>query len=143
MQPPRFIFLSGSVRDRLTGETARDRVIWTLVSPNNRQLGRGATAHLTYDECQAAVRRLRAGYPQAQPLVASEGGGGRWSWRLDLDGLPVATSSRSYLRIRECHYNLERFLVAVPTADVVDGVRAARAPRPAVAGVGEVRAGLR
>jgi hypothetical protein len=38
-------------------------------------------------------------------------------------------SSRSYLRARECTYNLERFLEAVPSAQVVAGTRSVRRGR--------------
>jgi hypothetical protein len=51
---------------------------------------------------------------------------GQWVWRADLDGATVFTSSRSYLRARECHYNLDRFLEAVPAALVVAGARSVR-----------------
>lgn len=51
---------------------------------------------------------------------------GAWTWSIDLDGETVAVSSRSYLRVRECHYNVERFLETVPTADIVAGTRVVR-----------------
>jgi hypothetical protein len=35
-------------------------------------------------------------------------------------------SSRSYLRARECTYNLDRFLEAVPQAELVAGTRSVR-----------------
>ena len=38
----------------------------------------------------------------------------------------VAVSTRTYLRQRECDYNLSRFLEAVPEADVAPAVRVIR-----------------
>lgn len=100
-----------------------------LVSTNNRQLGRGAGAHGSAVECLAAVQRLRAAREHATPVVAATGGTGRWSWRLELDGAPVAVSSRAYLRLRECQYNLSRFLEAVASAEIAEGLRVSRPDR--------------
>lgn len=94
-----------------------------IVSSNNRQLGRGAAGYPTYGACRAAVDRLRARLGAVRTVVSPGAVTGQWVWRLELDGVAVATSSRAYLRIRECEYNLARFLEAVPAAGIVDGVR--------------------
>jgi hypothetical protein len=102
-----------------------------LVSPNNRPLGRSGTSHRTYAGCHASVLYLRAGYQRlnAQSLAAEDTG--QWTWRVGLDGANVAVSSRSYLRMRECHYSLERFLESVPLAEIMSGARSThRGRRP-------------
>jgi hypothetical protein len=43
-----------------------------------------------------------------------------WSWRLALDGVPVAVAARPYFRQREGHYNLGQFLAALVDADLDD-----------------------
>ncbi|WP_422772789.1 hypothetical protein ACN28C_07300 [Plantactinospora sp. WMMC1484] len=97
-----------------------------LVSPNNRKLGRGDVGYPTYVECWAAVERLRDQHHRANALAVTDGFTGQWAWRLEIDGGTVAVSSRSYLRARECNYNLERFLAAIPLAEIVEGTRLVR-----------------
>lgn len=105
-----------------------DKIIWILVSPNNRPLGRSAVRHDTYPACHAALTVVRAGLGRSISAVAVEDTG-QWNWQVTLDGAPVAVSSRSYLRIRECNYNMARFLDTVPDAAVVEGVRQVRRDR--------------
>ncbi|MFD0969093.1 hypothetical protein [Plantactinospora endophytica] len=111
-----------------------------LISPNNRKLGRGEVGYRTYVECRAAVKRLREQHHRTSALALTDEFTGQWAWRLDLDGETVAISSRSYLRARECNYNLERFLAAVPLAEIVEGTRLVRKGRR-VASQGDRAAG--
>jgi hypothetical protein len=131
VQHSRFVFVAVPIADA-AGEPAGDAIVWLLVSPNNRPLGRSGTPHRTYDGCHASVLHLRASYLRltAQSLVTEDTG--QWTWRVELDGATVAVSSRTYLRMRECHYSLERFLESVPQAAIVSGARSAhRGRRPA------------
>lgn len=102
-----------------------------LVSPNNRPLGRSPQPYRTYGDCLEAVRHLAAQHDRIKPTASTVESSGQWGWRIDLDGDTVAMSSRSYLRVRECNYNLQRFMEALPSADVVAGVRAVRGGRAA------------
>ncbi|MEN3609122.1 hypothetical protein AAH979_06180 [Plantactinospora sp. ZYX-F-223] len=113
-------------------DEAAEEVIWMLVSPNNRKLGRGEVGYRTYVECWAAVKRLREQHHRASALALTDEFTGQWAWRLELDGETVAISSRSYLRARECNYNLERFLAAIPLAEIVEGTRLVRRGRRVV-----------
>ncbi|MCF3131479.1 hypothetical protein [Streptomyces olivochromogenes] len=47
---------------------------------------------------------------------------GAWTWRVQLDGRDVAMAGRAYQRHRECQYNLNQFLAAVPVAQLSDGL---------------------
>src|SRR5437773_10823618 len=105
----------------MTGDAAEQRIVWTLMSSNHRALGRSAIAYPTYEACRDAVHVLQREDRPATRLTTTVRATGRWSWRIDLDGRPVATSNRSYLRARECTYNLERFLEGVPVAEVAAG----------------------
>ncbi len=96
------------------------------MAPNNRPLGQGASHRETYASCLAEVHRLRAGHARLTESVAPVESTGQWSWRVALDTETVAVASRSYLRMRECAYNLERFLTAIPDAVIVDGARGVR-----------------
>jgi hypothetical protein len=101
-----------------------------LCSPNNRILGRGEHPFDTEAECREAVLGLVNAADRLNPVSTALGTSGHWVWRVELDGVPVAVSHRSYLRPRECQYNVGRFLAAVPTALLTDGRRLLRqAPR--------------
>ncbi|WP_432985914.1 hypothetical protein [Dactylosporangium sp. CA-233914] len=127
MLPPRFIFLamvaSGddeSVADR------QQTTAWMLCSPNNRILGRGERAFDTEAQCRDAVLEVVAGADRLHAVSTALGTSGHWVWRVELDGVPVAVSHRSYLRARESQYNVGRFLAAVPSALVTGGRRVLR-----------------
>ncbi|MEU5941809.1 hypothetical protein ABZ807_22095 [Micromonospora sp. NPDC047548] len=100
-----------------------------LVSPNNRPIGRSATYHDFYAPCREAVLDLQANAHRIVSLAGTVAATGQWTWRISLDDVLVAVSSRSYLRARECTYNLERFLEALPNAEIVDGTRSVRRDR--------------
>ncbi|MDG4795277.1 hypothetical protein [Micromonospora sp. WMMD1082] len=128
VQRSRIVFLAAPYHGQAT-----DGIVWMLVSSNNRPLGRGATYHEVYARCRDSVLDLQANVDRVVPLEGTVPANGQWNWRIELDGVPVALSSRSYLRARECTYNLERFLEALPHADVVPGtrgVRRRRSPEP-------------
>ncbi|GAA3729791.1 hypothetical protein GCM10022225_09200 [Plantactinospora mayteni] len=132
MHQPSFVFLAMSAGSGTRVDEAAEEVIWMLISPNNRKLGRGEVGYQTYVECRAAVRRLREQHHRASALALTDEFTGQWAWRLELDGETVAISSRSYLRARECNYNLERFLAAIPLAEIVEGTRLVRKGRRVV-----------
>lgn len=125
MQLPRFTFLLSSTLAAVADVPA-GRVSWMLVSNNNRQLGRGAAPYATYAAAQAAVRRVRSRATDAVRVVAPDETTGQWTWTLKVDGAAVAVSSRTYLRLRECQYNLDRFLEAIPLAQIAEGTRTSR-----------------
>jgi hypothetical protein len=96
-------------------------VLWQLLSPNNRRLGQDATLRPSYAGCLAAIARLREGEARLESQALLDAHDGRWAWRLLLDGRTVAVSARSYLRARECDYNLLGFLTAVGSAELIEG----------------------
>ncbi|GAA2345482.1 hypothetical protein [Dactylosporangium salmoneum] len=131
MLPPRFIFLAivtpdddESVADR------QQRTAWMLCSPNNRILGRGERTFDSEAQCREAVLGVVRAADRLNAVSTALGTSGHWVWRVELDGSPVAVSHRSYLRARECQYNVGRFLAALPAALLTDGRRLLReAPR--------------
>ena len=132
MHDSRFVFLAMPPRDGQSLDSsqreANGGVVWMLVSPNNRPLGRGSTTFETYADCLDAVHRLRQRHDRLKPTASTVEATGKWAWRIDLDGDTVAVSSRAYLRVRECHYNLDRFVEALPKASIVAGTRVVRKP---------------
>ena len=123
MQRPRFVFLAVPLIRERSEPGGADAIVWILSSPNHRILGRTDRSFDTYLTCREAVGRLRDGHDRIASQASVVERTGQWMWRVDLDGESVAVSSRSYLRMRECRYNLMRFLDAVPNAEVVAGVR--------------------
>ncbi|MFE9651888.1 hypothetical protein [Micromonospora sp. NPDC006431] len=130
MQRSRFVFLAAPMPGAPQGQPT-DGVLWMLVSPNNRPLGRGAVYHAAYAGCRESVLALQASMDRIVPVEGTVPASGQWTWRIELDEVAVALSSRSYLRARECRYNLDRFLEALPHAEVVPGTRAVRRGRRA------------
>ncbi|MFJ8579093.1 hypothetical protein [Micromonospora sp. NPDC093277] len=128
VQRPRFVFLAAPATQAQVAPE-RERILWMLVSPNNRQLGRSASYHDVYADSRQAVLDLQQNLDRVIRLESLVEMTGQWTWRLKLDDHAVAVSSRSYFRVRECTYNLERFLEAVPQADILAGVRAPRRGR--------------
>ncbi|SNT12439.1 hypothetical protein SAMN05421812_103271 [Asanoa hainanensis] len=132
MQRSRFVFLALPMPDgnaTTADRTPAEGILWMLVSPNNRPLGRGTTYHESYADCLGSVESLKANADRVLPVETTVERTGQWTWRIELDGASVAASSRSYLRTRECAYNLAKFLEALPTADIVAGTRSARRGR--------------
>lgn len=98
-------------------------LLWFLVSSNNRRLGQDSRLRPTYTECHDSVARLRRSRESLESQTLIDARDGRWIWRVSLGGELAAVSSRSYLRARECEYNLRRFLTSLAEAEVVEGVR--------------------
>ncbi|HET6985568.1 MAG TPA: hypothetical protein VFI00_03095 [Kribbella sp.] len=101
---------------------------WVLASPNNRELGRGSAFWPSYQACREDTQRLQAGIGEVESVLATDAAIGQWSWRIVLGDAVVAQSARLYQRERECRYSLNAFLTAVPTANLVDGVRRLESP---------------
>ena len=135
MSRPRFVFLSVVEPIRDDGAALSQSSGWMLVAPNNRMLGRSGRLFDADAECRAAAHLLRERIAWVSPVSTAVKATGQWVWRVELAGLPVAVAGRSYLRARECQYNLERFLEAVPKAEFTSGLRIVRrgstAPPPA------------
>jgi hypothetical protein len=131
MLPPRFIFLAiVTPGDDDSMADPQQRTAWMLCSPNNRILGRGEHPFTTEAQCREAVLGVVAGADRLNAVSTALGTSGHWVWRVELDGVPVAVSHRSYLRARECQYNVGRFLAALPAAVLTEGRRLLReAPR--------------
>lgn len=98
----------------LTGVNDAKTAGWRLLGGNNRELGRSARVHLAdgileeIDRVQAAADRLS--------IMVSKTQSGKWYWAASEDGQRLAMAARTYGRQRECRYNAEQFLRALPIA---------------------------
>lgn len=89
---------------------------WRLVGANNRELGRMALGMGELVSCCEGMELLRGGLERAVTRVKPAVSADAWGWALEIDGVTVAISGRSYMRQRECQYSLTQFLAAVPEA---------------------------
>ena len=130
MVPPRFLFIERSSRNPAwvpgwpgawaQGEDGQPAPstwsAWRLIGSNNRELGRSFSVFANLPACHRSLGRMRAGAARLEPSVAIDPETSTWGWRLALDDHAVAASGRSYRRHRECLYNLDKFLAALPVA---------------------------
>lgn len=119
---PRFVLLTDlpPTTARAGVSRAPTRVTWSLVSANNRPLGRAAA---NFDSVAAgieAAERLRRGAPGAVVSVVRRDQDGErrayWTWTVRIDDQPVAMAASRYARRFECTGSVQRFLDAVAVA---------------------------
>lgn len=99
-----------------------DGATWRLLSNNNRDLGRAATVFEDVDGCLVAVEHLRRNAGLAAPM-SLRAGRADWTWRVQIDQVPVAVSSRRYQRRVQAEYACGVFVGLVETASVMNTVR--------------------
>ena len=122
MAAPRFLLFTDGARGGARSREQSDDVrppwtAWRLLSRNNRELGRSPSGYVSTQECIAAIERLRRLIGDASRVLSVDDRDGRWCWRLVADAVPIAVSSRSYHRQRECMYSLDHFMEAVSQAE--------------------------
>jgi hypothetical protein len=122
----RFTIYVAPSRDRpgrplVRGErvVADARVGWRMLAANNREVARSASTYGDVASCIEAVRDLR-GRVSAGLAIASRSGRADWSWRIRIDGVDRAASSRTYQRRLQCEAACALFVELVPCADVLD-----------------------
>jgi hypothetical protein len=76
------------------------------------------TVHPRLDSVLRAIEHLQAHLDRAVLSYVITPSGGQWTWRLTVEAVPVATSSRAYFRQREAAYAAAAFTAAVPVAVV-------------------------
>ncbi|MFG2821222.1 hypothetical protein ACGFX4_17565 [Kitasatospora sp. NPDC048365] len=133
MGQPRFLIVS---RPQLP-DPARGGTVWRLLGANNRHLGQSEETFLDVAGCLAAIGRLQRGLDRSRSVIAGEEHGQLWRWRLELDGAPVASSTRAYRRQRECQYSLGLFLAGARSAE--PGPRPLALPRQHAPAVPQLR----
>jgi hypothetical protein len=95
---------------------------WRLLSNNNRDLGRAASIFEDIDNCLVAVEHLRRHAGSSTP-VSLRAGRADWTWRVQIDQLPVAVSSRRYQRRVQAEYACGVFLGLVTDAVILNTAR--------------------
>jgi hypothetical protein len=126
---PRFLFVPGvrGANDGPHDEGVRaNGVSWRLLGANNRELGRSAQVYPELASCQRAAMEVRARIAELTTEIRAEQSTGRWHWRLALQGETVAVAGRSYLRLRECRYNLGQFVALAPGTALAESTEVRR-----------------
>ena len=123
MQRPRFMFLAVPATRADDSEERRRLITWVLASSNSRLLARANTSFDTYAACHDELLRLREHLNRVNCVTVAIPDVARWTWRATLQEATIAVASRSYLRVRECHYSLDRFLDAVGSAEISTDIR--------------------
>jgi hypothetical protein len=95
---------------------------WRLMGANNRELGRSALSFLSYPLARRAVMQLKRGIERLVPHSTTDPLTGRWGWRLDLDDLAVAVSSRWYERDHDGRLGAAKFVALTVEAELPEGV---------------------
>jgi hypothetical protein len=90
-----------------------------MLAANNRDVARSADAFPDVATCVAAIERLQREVCAAV-IVASRVGRADWSWRLRLEAVDIAVSSRTYQRRLQCEAACALFVELVPDATLVD-----------------------
>jgi len=89
---------------------------WRLVGANNREVARSARTFPTFHECYQAARQVQHRLEVAAMTVRHDDVLNLWAWRVEIDGIAVATSGRMYQRHRECQSNAAQFFELMPLA---------------------------
>ncbi len=119
---PRFVLLTDLPPTSARAGAVRTptRVTWSLVSANNRPLGRAA---VNFESVAAGIEaaewfRRRARTAVASVLRRDPAGAHRahWTWTVRIGDQLVAVASFRYARRSESQESLHRFLAAVPAA---------------------------
>jgi len=95
------------------------KLSWRLLAANNRDVARSAEHFTDLAACLDGVRTLQANVASSV-AVATRTGRADWSWRLRIDGVDVAVSSRTYQRRLQCEAACALFMSLVPDAVIDD-----------------------
>jgi hypothetical protein len=98
-------------------------VTWRLLSGNNRDLGRAAESFPDVAACLTAIERLRIALASPAVTVSSPDGRSRWTWRVAVDSVDGAVSSRVYQRRVQAEAACAVFLALAADAPVTGEVR--------------------
>ena len=117
--------------ERVVGDVSRpervslqpDRVVWQLVSANNRELARGSEVHSSFSDAHSTAAQVVAASDRLALEFVSEAGRGVYGWYVSIDGKPVMTCARWYLTDRDRRNSIEIALRSISAATLHAGAR--------------------
>jgi hypothetical protein len=98
---------------------------WSLVSGNNRELGRSARLFGRFDETVEDARACILQHGELVPQLLSDERSGGYGWRLIHGAAAALVSARWYSSDRDRRQALASVQAALPVAAVANGVRVA------------------
>lgn len=102
---------------------SEDRLVWQLVSANNRQLARGVGVHTSFEAARVHAGAVVSSSEALDIELVSEAGRGMYGWFALLGGVPVMTCARWYLTDRDRRHSIELATRSVPVAVLHEGAR--------------------
>jgi hypothetical protein len=110
------------VHQAFVGEPDEDGswVAWRLTGANHRELGRSSRVFRDLEHARHDACTVHEGIAAAEAHIVTIPNTGTWGWRMSLDEVVFATSSRGYARHRECTYNVAAFAAAAAAAEITD-----------------------
>jgi hypothetical protein len=116
---------------RVVGLTARatvpvvgdSRVVWQLVSANNRELARSVDVYGTFEAATVGAQHVVDSNANSVIEQVSESGRGVYGWFATVDGVPVMTCARWYVTDRDRRHSIEIARKAVVAATLHTGAR--------------------
>jgi len=103
--------------------TGEGRVVWQLVSANNRQLARGVGVHESFEHARTHASRVVDSGAELSIEFVSEAGRGVYGWYASLDGIPVMTCARWYLTDRDRRHSADLASRCISVAVLLAGAR--------------------
>lgn len=103
--------------------TEGGRVVWQLVSANNRELARGCYVHNTFEEARADAASVVGLTDGLEVALVSEAARGEYGWFATVDGRPVVTCARWYSTARDRQHSIELAIRSIPAATLHAGTR--------------------
>ena len=116
---------------RVVGRTARatvpvvgdSRVVWQLVSANNRELARSVDVYGTFEAATVGAQYVVDSSANSVIEQVSESGRGVYGWFATVDGVPLMTCARWYVTDRDRRHSIEIARKAVVVATLHTGAR--------------------
>lgn len=116
---------------RVVGRTPRaivpvigdSRIVWQLVSANNRELARSVDVYGTFESATAGAQHVVDSSADSVVEQVSESGRGVYGWYSTVDGVPVMTCARWYVTDRDRRHSIEIARKAIAAATLHTGAR--------------------
>ena len=103
------------------GAVAYGWYAWRLMASNNRRLASSIASFATRPYAVDAITLLKSDVAALQAIVLTNPHDGSWGWRVEREGAPVAVCPHWYERERDCRGGVDRFVEALPKAQIAEG----------------------
>jgi hypothetical protein len=109
--------------DRPVASNPVGKVVWQLVSANNRELARGAAVLETFGLARQNAQEIVDAGDRVEISLVSEPGRGVYGWFGSIDSTPVVTCARWYNTDRDRRHSIQLALSSLAVARLHEGAR--------------------